>query len=199
MSFVIVGLGNPGEEYENNRHNAGRMAVLAFAKKNKFPDFEEDKMSKALVSKSKIGKSVVTLVLPENFMNNSGASVKFFIDSPKKLEKLIVVYDDFQLPIGRAKMSYNKSSGGHNGLQSVIKAVKSEEFARIRIGLSKSNAKGIVKIPKGEKEVESFILGDFKKPELETLKKVFKNISECLEIFIETDREEATMFINSTR
>ncbi len=197
MSFVIVGLGNPGEEYISTRHNAGRMMVEAFAKKNKFSEFEKDKMSGALISKGKIGKDTVLLVLPETFMNKSGSAVKYFIDSPKKAEKLVVVYDDFQLPLGKIKMSYNRSSGGHNGLESVIKALKTEAFSRIRIGLSKTNAKGVAKIPHGAQEVEDFILGPFKKPELEALQKVAKLVAEGIETFVVEGRDQATMQINS--
>lgn len=197
MSFIIVGLGNPGEEYKSTRHNAGRMMVELFAKKFDFEDFEENKSIKALVSKGKVGKETVTLVLPETFMNKSGLTVKELVKNEKAAQKLLVVYDDFQLPLGKVKLSYNRSSGGHNGLESVIKALKTEAFARIRIGLSKANSKGVAKIPHGEKEVEDFILGEFKKAELDELKKISKVVNEGIETFIEEGRDQATMIVNS--
>lgn len=197
MSFIIVGLGNPGEEYVNTRHNAGRMMVEAFAKKHDFSDFEENKSINASVSKGKVGKETVTLVLPETYMNKSGVSVKDLVKNAKALEKLIVIYDDFQLPLGKVKMSYNRSSGGHNGLESVIKALKTEAFARIRIGLSKANAKGVAKVPHGEEEVEKFILGQFKKAELDELKKISKIVNDGIETFLTEGRDTATMVINS--
>jgi len=197
MSFIIVGLGNPGEEYTNTRHNAGRMMVEAFAKKHNFTEFEENKSIKAHISKGKIGKETVTLVLPETFMNRSGAVVKELVKNEKAAQKLVVVYDDFQLPLGKLKMSYNRSSGGHNGLESIIKALKTEAFARIRVGLSKANAKGVAKIPRGPEEVEKFILGEFKKEELDVLKKVAKDVSEGIETFVAEGRDTATMVVNS--
>jgi len=87
-------------------------------------------------------------------MNNSGNAVCQIIDNAKKLKNLIVVYDDIDLPIGSLKISFNRSSGGHNGLGSIIKKVKSEEFVRIRIGVSPHSPTGKIKKPKEEEPAQ---------------------------------------------
>src|SRR3989344_2718687 len=127
--FFIVGLGNPGEEYINTRHNTGREAVLKLCKNLDFADFENNNKFKSLISKGKIKKELVTLILPETFMNKSGQAISYFVKpklktAKKGLENLIVVHDDLDLPLGTLKISYNKGTGGHRGLDSVAKAVK---------------------------------------------------------------------------
>ena len=161
--YIVVGLGNPGEEYAKTRHNTGRMAA----------DFVADKVEG------------IKFVVPDTYMNKSGSFVAKYIKSKKAVQKLIVIYDDLDLPLGALKISYNRSSGGHRGLESVIKALKTEEFIRIRIGISPK------KKPQGEKAVEKHILSEFKKPELEILKKVFKKVKETVETIVEDGKEVA--------
>lgn len=173
---IVVGLGNPGEEYEKTRHNAGRILV----------DLIEDKIEGLKIK----------FIKPDTFMNHSGKAVAPFIKTKKDLENLIVIYDDIDLPLGKIKISYNRSSGGHNGLQSIIKAVKSEEFVRIRIGLAPSTPSGKTKKPQGEQAVLKFLLGEFKKPELETLKKLSKKIAEAVEMIFTEGREKAMSLYN---
>ncbi|MES3032135.1 MAG: aminoacyl-tRNA hydrolase [Patescibacteria group bacterium] len=158
---LVVGLGNPGKEYENTRHNTGRIVV-------------------GLIEK-KLSEKKIKFITPDNFMNNSGKAVAPLIKSKKDLASLVVIYDDIDLPLGKIKISFNRSAGGHNGLGSIIKALKSEEFLRIRVGLSPATPKGVVKKPKGEKAVLNFLLGEFKKSELETIKKLAKIVAEAVE------------------
>jgi PTH1 family peptidyl-tRNA hydrolase len=192
MTYIIVGLGNPGEEYKNTRHNTGRIVLESFKKSNDFSDWDSSKKYDALVSEGKVGKEKVILAEPETFMNKSGQSLAKLVTSKKGLETLAVIYDDLDLPIGTYKLSFNKSSGGHRGLESIIKALKSQEFLRIRVGVCPTTPSGKLKKPKGEKEVIDHIIGEFKKPELETLKKLSKQICESIEIFIKEGREKAT-------
>ena len=187
----ITALGNPGEEYKNTRHNVGRIALEEFVKKNGFSNLVPDKKLKSLSSQGKIGKEKLYLIEPETFMNKSGLSVKPIITSKKKAENLIVIHDDLDLPIGKFKISFNKSSGGHRGVESIIKAIKTEAFTRVRIGISPSTPSGKLKKPKGEKEVADFILGEFKKSEMETLKKISKKVAAALEMLIMEGREKA--------
>jgi PTH1 family peptidyl-tRNA hydrolase len=184
MSYIIAGLGNPGTEYENTRHNTGRIMLDFIRKEYGGDDFEFDKKKNSLISEVKIGKEKVTLISPETFMNKSGSAIAQYIKSPKSAEKLIVIYDDFNLPIGRIKLSYNRSSGGHNGLESIIKSIKTEGFLRIRIGLSPANSKGVAKVPHGEEKVEKFILGKFKEDEIKELKKISKKVIEAVDLSI---------------
>ncbi len=174
---IIAGLGNPGEEYENTRHNTGR--IMAGMVQNK------------LNLKEKI-----EFVLPDKFMNNSGKVIAPLIKSKKDLEDLVVIYDDIDLPLGKMKISFNRSSGGHNGLGSIIKALKSEEFLRIRIGISPATPSGKIRKPKGEKAVLNFLLGKYKEKELNELKKLSKKVTEALEVIFTENKEKAMSLFN---
>jgi len=190
-NYIIVGLGNPGEEYENTRHNVGRIIVDTFAKKNDFGNLIFDKRMKGLTTNGKVGKSKVLILEPETFMNKSGDSVICVVKSKKDAPGLVLIHDDLDLPFGKFKISFNKSSGGHRGVESVIKAVKTTEFTRIRVGISKATASGKLKKPTTEKDVIALILGKFSKSEFEVMKKVSKDASEALKMIIEEGREKA--------
>lgn len=196
MQYIIVGLGNPGEEYKDTRHNTGRMVLEMFRKKNDFPEFTLDKSLKALVSKGTFGKDKVILVAPDNFMNVSGKSVAPFVKNAKDAERTIVVYDDLDLPIGSMKISFNRSSGGHRGVESVIKALKTPAFARLRVGICPVTPTGKPKKPKGEDAILDFIVGSFKKPEAEMMKKVTKKGADALLLILTEGREKATGKVN---
>ena len=187
--YIIVGLGNPGEEYELTRHNTGRMVAEDFAKANKFPVWIFDKKSNALKSEAKIKKDKVLLLLPETMMNNSGNAVQKFITSKKKAEQLIVVHDDLDLALGRFKISFAKSSGGHRGVESVIKKIKTDKFIRIRVGTYPK------KKPQG-KEVIKFLMGKFTPKELSVFKKTSKKITSALEMIIAEDLQKAMSSYN---
>ncbi len=169
--YIVVGLGNPGEMYENTRHNAGRLAE-EFVSENK--------------------KIKANFIFSDVFMNKSGTFVSKYVKSKKAAEKLIVLYDDLDLPLGRFKISFGRSSGGHRGVESIIRALKTEDFIRIRIGIAPSTPSGKVRKPKGEKAVLDFILGKFKPAEEAVLKKIFKKTSEALETIV-TDGKEVAM------
>ncbi len=195
MSFIIAGLGNPGEEYRETRHNTGRIILDSFRKKYNLEDFKENQKLKALTTEGKIkipekekakkNKEVkVLLIEPNNFMNRSGASLAPLVTSEKKAQELIVIYDDLDLALGTMKISYNRSAGGHRGLESIIKAIKTEAFIRIRVGISPATPSGKLKKPKGEDAVEKHIIGPFKKPELEAVQKISKDVAAALEVIL---------------
>jgi PTH1 family peptidyl-tRNA hydrolase len=184
MTWVVTGLGNPGPEYENTRHNAGRMAVMHFAKYASAPAWKEDKKSQSLTTGATVKTTLMALVLPNTFMNKSGFAVSKLVKSVKAAEKLIVVYDDLDLPIGKIKISFDRGSGGHKGIESIAAAVRTKKFTRIRIGISPETAGGVMKKPHGEKEVNDFILKKFKESELDTLKKVFKRVAEAIDVIV---------------
>lgn len=206
--MIIIGLGNPGAEYEGTRHNSGREAVMKFAAKMKFADFELDKKRKALVTEGKIGKNKATLVLPETFMNKSGDAAGKFVKGPKKMKNslgktikafpdLIVVHDDLDIPLGKAKMSWDKSAGGHKGVDSVIKAVGTQAFFRVRIGVTPANAKGKMKKLDHETIVENFIVAEFKDKEADELKAVVKKVVDCLELAVLDSADRAMSEYNA--
>lgn len=181
MAWVVVGLGNPGEEYKETRHNAGRMALEQYAKKQGASTWKEDKKSQSLTTGAHVGRELLALVLPNTFMNKSGVSVAKFVKSVKAAERLIVVYDDLDLPLGRVKLSFDRGSGGHKGIESIARTLKTKRFTRIRVGVSPSTATGKLKKPQGEEDVVDFILARFKAHELDELKKVFKRVGEAIE------------------
>lgn len=195
MAYIFVGLGNPGEEYKATRHNTGRI-LLDLLGKSLDAEWKLDKKLNAIISKVKIGKTPVTLVMPETFMNNSGKSVKPLITSIKSAEKLMVIYDDLDLPFGTNKISFNKSSGGHRGLESIIKAIKTEKFARVRVGISPTTPSGKIKKPKGEDAVTKVIMGKFKDDEIKELKKLSKKLNETLDTFVSEGLEKAMTTFN---
>jgi PTH1 family peptidyl-tRNA hydrolase len=191
MTWIIAGLGNPGEEFTDTRHNTGRMALEFFAKQHKFGEWKEDKKAKAHVNRGMIDKNLSVLVNPDTFMNKSGLSVGKFVRSQKAAERLIVVYDDLDLPLGAMKLSFDRGSGGHKGIESIARSVKTKKFVRVRVGVSPSTAGGSIRKPEGEKVVVNFILSRFKPHEMEELKKVFKKVSEAIETIITEGREIA--------
>jgi PTH1 family peptidyl-tRNA hydrolase len=198
MNYIIVGLGNPGEEYENTRHNTGRIAVDTLAKKiGVEEEWKEDKKIKSEVVKSKLGKNTMLLVKPNTFMNKSGDAVKGLVKTKKAAETLVVAHDDLDLPFGKIKISFNKSAGGHRGVQSVIKAVKTEAFIRMRIGISPVTPSGKMKKPSGEKDVIALILNKMKPGDIDAWKKLMKKAADGLESIVVDGRDVATMKINS--
>lgn len=196
MQYLIVGLGNPGEEYVATRHNTGRMVVEAFRKKNDFQEWKKDGVLKALVSKGTFGKDKVILLAPDNFMNVSGKSVVPLIKNAKDAERTIVVYDDLDLPLGAIKISFNRSSGGHKGVESIIKALKTRAFVRLRIGICPATPSGKLRKPKDENSLIEFIVGPFKKPEQEMMKRVTKKAADALTLILREGREKATGEVN---
>jgi len=192
MSFIIVGLGNPGQEYEETRHNAGRMAVELLS-----DDWSDDKKTRSLVSKAKIGKKPVALLLPETFMNKSGEALKPLVKSVKVAAALVVIHDDLDLPLGRVKMTFARGAGGHRGVESVKRAVKTDKFYQINIGISPATPKGKIKKPQGEEKVQKFILSKFKPDELKILKKVNQKIAAGLELLLNKSPEAAMNELNT--
>jgi len=196
-NYIILGLGNPGEEYVETRHNMGRMVLDAFVKKNDWSDWKMDKKTNSLISDGKIGKSKVLLLKPETFMNKSGEAVKPLVKTKKSAETLVVIHDDLDLPLGKIKISFNKSSGGHKGVESIMRAIKTEAFIRLRLGISGETAGGKIKKPQGEEKVIDAILGDFKKTESDELKKVIKKSVLALELIVKEGREKATSMLGT--
>ncbi len=198
-NYIILGLGNPGDEYVETRHNMGRMVLDLFVKKNKFKDWQDDKKLKSLITEGKVNGNKALLLKPETFMNKSGEAVKSLIKSKKVAETLVVIHDDLDLPLGKVKISFNKSSGGHRGVESIIKAVKTEAFIRLRLGISGETAGGKIKKPQGDEKVIDTILGEFKNSEKDELKKVIKKSVSALELIISTGWEKAASLMGTIK
>lgn len=198
--YIIVGLGNPGEEYENTRHNMGRVVLenmlKIFSKDADFSEWEFDKKLRAKTCEGKVGKQKIMLVEPDNYMNNSGGSVKPLITSKKKAEELIVIHDDLDLPMGKYKITFNRGSGGHKGVESIMKNIKTEGFIRFRMGISPVTPSGKLKKPSGEEAVLKMIMGKFKEPEIAEIKKMSKRLAEATEMMVKEGREKAMSLFN---
>lgn len=182
--WTVVALGNPGKEYAYTRHNAGRIVLGHFLRAFGFDDLTYSKKYQGLFVDGKLGKISLSILFPETFMNKSGVSVSSLITSKKKAEQLIVVHDDLDLPLGRIKISWNRGTGGHRGVLSLVKHLKTEGFIRIRIGVSPETPGGKLKKPKGESAVDAFIVGEFREKEIAILKKVSKNVTEAIETIV---------------
>lgn len=193
MTYIIAGLGNPGEEYINTRHNTGEMMLRTLTD----DEFSFEKKVNGEISHMKIGKEKITLVFPHTFMNNSGKSLASMIKSVKAAEKLIVIYDDFNLPLGKIRISFDRSSGGHNGVESIIKSLKTQAFIRIRIGVAPENSQGDAKVPHGDEKIEKFILGSFKDVEMKELKKISKLLPEIITMIVKEGKEKAMSVYNA--
>jgi len=166
---LIVGLGNPGFKYKKTRHNIGFMALDAWQKENNFPKFKLNKKAKAEITNGEINGQEIFLAKPQTYMNSSGSAVKFLTKENGFTENsLIIVHDDFDLPLGEVKVSQNSGAGGHHGAQSIIDALKTQNFTRVRIGIRPADK------PQGSDELkaESFVLKKFAKNDEKKLKEI---------------------------
>jgi PTH1 family peptidyl-tRNA hydrolase len=197
MAYTIVGLGNPGGEYTKTKHNVGRMIVDFLADESDI----EMKESKASLSEKGTGVvegEKVTLLNPNTFMNKSGASVSKVVKSVKAAEKMIVIYDDLDMPLGKIKISFGGGSGGHKGVESIMRALKTKDFIRLRIGISASTPAGKLKKPKGEEKVIKFLMSDFGKEDA-LWKKVKKSAREAVKLVLAEGRIKGQNEVNSWR
>lgn len=154
---LIVGLGNPGKEYENTRHNAGFRFIDNYANTNNLT-FNKEKFKGLYTEFVKNGEKII-LLKPQKYMNLSGEVIKDFIKFYKiNLEDILIIYDDLDTEKGTIKIRYKGSSGGHNGLKNIENHLKTKEYKRIKIGIGKDKNRDkidyvIGKIPSNELEI----------------------------------------------
>lgn len=181
--YIIAGLGNPGRQYENTRHNIGFMVIDAAAEKYHIAVAE--KKHKALLGKGMIGGEKVILVKPQTFMNLSGESIREIIDYYKVEEKteLIVIADDISLETGTLRIRKKGSAGGHNGLKNIILHLGHDEFQRIKIGVGGKPS---------DYDLVDYVLGHFGKEDGERIAQSVERAAEALETMI-ADGPDAAM------
>ena len=172
----LIGLGNPGKEYQKNRHNIGFLLLENFSEKYDSKFILKNKL-KSWYSELKINNSTYRLFMPNTFMNNSGDAVKAIVDWYKiDLAQLFIIVDDIDLPLGKIRFRKKGSSGGHNGLKDIINKLQTENFNRIRIGIGSP--------PINEKTKNfntiSHVLGNISTKESLILDKVYKKLIESL-------------------
>ena len=175
--IYLIGLGNPGKKYSKNRHNIGFLVLEDLSKKYNSNFSLKDKF-KSFYSEFKINNCTYRLFLPNTFMNSSGDAVQAIVDWYKiDMNQIFIIVDDKDLPLGKIRYRKKGSSGGHNGLKSIIEKIKTNNFNRIRIGI------GSPQSLKGEKNLNtiSHVLGNISLEEKSILDKVYEKVIECLE------------------
>lgn len=197
MQYVVVGLGNPGPEYVNTRHNVGRMVAERVATLVHASDWRDDKKSHARVSKGvTVSGDTVMVLLPDNYMNRSGGSVAPFVENTRQAERLIVVQDDIDLPVGTLRIVFNRGSGGHRGVDSIVRALKTQAFTRVRVGVVPTTPSGKLKKPKGDTHVHELILNQMSKKDRTILDSVVERAASAVLACITEGREAAMRTYN---
>ena len=183
--IFLIGLGNPGKKYSKSRHNIGFLLLKNFSKKYNSNFLLKDKL-KSCYSEFKINDSTYRLFLPNTFMNNSGEAVRAIVDWYKiNLDQIFIIVDDKDLPLGKIRFRKKGSSGGHNGLKSIIEKLQTSTFNRIRIGIgSPPSIEGITNF-----NTISHVLGNISPEEKSILDKVYEKVIESLEQ-LNTKKEE---------
>ncbi|MBI2644434.1 MAG: aminoacyl-tRNA hydrolase [Candidatus Wildermuthbacteria bacterium] len=189
MKYLIIGLGNPGKQYEHTRHNAGFMALDALAAKFEFPECKLHKKSESLISEGRIDGADVLCAKPQTLMNNSGLAAKLLYAKYKILNTkyLVVVHDDIDLPLGQLKISFASGSAGHKGVESIIEQLGTKDFIRIRIGIQPLAGK--------PEDVENFVLRKFTPQELQAIRKTIDSIPAMLQTIIDQGLDQAMSLI----
>ena len=174
---LIVGLGNPGRGYANNRHNVGFACLNHFARTQGIR-FDR-KQGKARIGIGEVASSKVVLAKPQTYVNLSGQSVSRLIKRFNiNLNDLIVIHDDLDLPLGKIRISHGSSSGGHKGIDSIISCLGSQDFTRLRVGIGRPTAEGFAEV--SEADVVAYVLSNFTPDEKQVIVRVIPRVSEAI-------------------
>lgn len=180
---LVVGLGNIGKEYQNTRHNVGFMVLDSFVS-----DFTLEKKFQAYVKKDSIDGVDVLFVKPTTFMNLSGIAVRKIVDYYKiSIEDVLVIQDDMDLPFGKYRCKINSSSGGHNGIKSIISLLGTQDFARLKIGIAHDRSI----------DTRNYVLGSFSKQELQVLESNYSIYQKIIFSFLSDGIEKTMNLFNS--
>lgn len=173
---LVVGLGNKGREYENTRHNMGFMLVDRYLQYKNITDKFKEKFN-AIYIETTINNEKVIFIKPMTYMNNSGIAVRSFVDFYKlNSEDVLVISDDLDLDLGKFRLRRNGSSGGHNGLKSIISQLGTDNFKRLRIGISND-----------KDDVINYVLSKFSKKELNVIDTMFDTLVDVLDDYFVMD------------
>ena len=173
---LVVGLGNKGREYENTRHNMGFMLIDRYLQYKNITDKFKEKFN-AIYIETTINNEKVIFIKPMTYMNNSGIAVRAFVDFYKlNSEDILVISDDLDLDLGKFRLRRNGSSGGHNGLKSIISHLGTDNFKRLRIGISND-----------KDDVINYVLSKFSKKELNEIDTMFDTLVDVLDDYFLMD------------
>lgn len=172
--YVVVGLGNPGKQYENTRHNVGFNVIDILAKEY---GISVSKIKhKALIGEGRVGSEKVLLVKPQTYMNLSGETLIDIYNYYKvDMENIIVIYDDIDLDVGKIRIRKKGSGGTHNGMRSIIKCLGANDFPRVRVGVSK---------PKPGQDLADFVLSRFRKEESDDVELGLEKAAKAVDVMI---------------
>lgn len=187
--YVVVGLGNPGKDYIETRHNIGFKVIESLADRN---NIKLNRLKfKALYGEGNIGGEKVLLVQPQTYMNNSGIAISEIIRFYKiPIENLIVVVDDIDIEFASVRIKAKGSGGSHNGLKSTIQHLKNDNFPRVRIGIGKKHP---------NEDLAKFVLSRFSKEEARDIEDSIVDASKAIETLIEYDINKAMNQYNNSR
>ena len=191
---IIVGLGNPGSHYRLNRHNIGFRCIDYIADKFSIP--VKKRLCKSDIGQGSIAGCEVLLARPRTYVNLSGEAISCLLDKfHAKPADLIVIHDDLDLPVGRIRLRLGGKSGGHRGIRSTIDCLGSQEFSRVRLGISRPANSG--SRHGDEDEIVDYVLGDFPADEADIIKTAVANVAEAVESILADGLETAmTRFLS---
>lgn len=186
---IIVGLGNPDDKYTGTRHNIG-FATLDHLLKKYEPVhesvWEDNKKTKSQIKKLAIGDFQVLLAKPQTFMNNSGMALslltQYFKVNP---EEVIVIHDDLDLPLGKIQVRFGGGSAGHNGIESVIEALGTDKFTRVRMGIGHSRGRNPIDEVRSHDSISNYVVSHFMEGEHKDVRNMIKHVQKNLELLLE--------------
>lgn len=194
--YTIVGLGNPGKEYERTRHNVGWLMLSDVIQNEHLPDTHHASTLSADVSEGILHGEEVRMVFPHTYMNRSGGAVAKILGKNPDVTRLIVVHDDIDLPFGTIRVSVGRGAGGHNGVRSLIDSLGTKDFSRIRVGIAERTLFGTLKRPTGE-ALSRFVLTEFRKREAAKLPELGGGVRYALKLIITEGAEKAMQEMNA--
>ncbi len=187
MMKLIVGLGNPGEQYIGTRHNLGFLVLDEYARKHIEPNWENDKKAKSEIIKHKD----IILARPQTYMNNSGQAVAKLVSYYKiKPEDLVVIHDELDLVLGKIKMRLGGAAAGHHGVESIINALGTDKFIRIRLGIGNLRSQSA---ERGGQHfnVDHFVVEPFVPQEKSKVKSMLKQTVKAIDLLLEKGLDKA--------
>ena len=194
MNKLVVGLGNPGKKYINSRHNAGFIVVDYLADQWHANTFSASRHADALTTEVVQAGEKAGLVKPQTFMNKSGSAVQtlsdYFDVAPANV---LVIHDDIALPTGRLRVSQGSSAGGHNGVQSVIDALGTNDFSRLRVGIESRQQDGN---RTQQIDTRAYVLGQFSTKEKQVLQDLLPEAQTAIQEWVESGVEAAMNIAN---
>ena len=188
VKYLVTGLGNPGSKYENTRHNAGFMAIDYLAEKH---GVSVSRLKfKGLCGEAEMGGQKILLLKPSTYMNLSGQSVQeamAFYKLPP--ENVIILFDDISLPLGRIRIRWKGSDGGHNGMKNIIYLAGKDTFPRVKIGVGAK--------PNPQWDLADWVLSTFSSQEMKEMKTAIEHAAAAVELMVQGKTEEAMSLYNS--